>query len=56
MAEQAAEKLKKYAIPNPDRFLNGVRNLLFLGRFCETADPSPANKRGMTKCSFFRGL
>src|SRR6202030_295080 len=41
----ACGKTQKYVIPNPVRFLNGVRNLLFPWFSYETADLSPQTRR-----------
>jgi hypothetical protein len=53
----ACGKTQKYVIPNPDRFLNGVRNLLFPWFSCEQQIPHPQTTRVRDdKSDFFRSL
>jgi len=53
----ACGETKKYVIPNPVRFLNGVRNLLFLWFPCEQQIPHPQTTRVRDdKSDFFRSL
>jgi hypothetical protein len=53
----ACGKTQKYVIPNPVRFLNGVRNLLFLWFSCEQQIPHPQTTRVRDdKSDFFRSL
>jgi hypothetical protein len=57
LPEQRAEKLKKYVIPNPVRFLNGVRNLLFPWFPYGQQIPHPQTTRVRDdKSNFFRSL
>jgi hypothetical protein len=50
-------KTQKYVIPNPVRFLNGVRNLLFPWFSCEQQIPHPQTTRVRDdKSDFFRSL
>ncbi len=50
-------KTRKYVIPNPVRFLNGVRNLLFPWFPCEQQIPHPQTTRVRDdKSDFFRSL
>jgi hypothetical protein len=50
-------KTQKYVIPNPVRFLNGVRNLLFPWFPCEQQIPHPQTTRVRDdKSDFFRSL
>jgi hypothetical protein len=48
-------KTQKYVLPNPVRFLNGVRNLLFPWFSCEQQIPHPTRVRD-DKSDFFRSL
>ena len=53
----ACGKTKKHVIPNPVRFLNGVRNLLFPWFSCEQQIPHPQTTRVRDdKSDFFRSL
>jgi hypothetical protein len=53
----ACGKTQKYVIPNPVRFLNGVRNLLFPWFSCEQQIPHPQTTRVRDdKSDFFRSL
>ena len=53
----ACGKTRKYVIPNPVRFLNGVRNLLFPWLSCEQQIPHPQTTRVRDdKRAFLRGL
>src|ERR1700746_2441438 len=50
-------KTRKYVIPNPVRFLNGARNLLFPWLSCEPQIPHPQTTRVRDdKRAFFRSL
>src|SRR5260370_38380748 len=52
-----AVKNSKYVIPDPVRFLNGVRNLLFPRLFCEKQIPHPQTTRVRDdKCASVRRL
>jgi hypothetical protein len=53
----ACGKTQKYVIPNPVRFLNGVRNLLFPWFSCEQQIPHPQTTRVRDdKSDFFPSL
>jgi hypothetical protein len=53
----ARGKNQKYVIPNPVRFLNGVKNLLFPWFSCEQQIPHPQTTRVRDdKSHFFRSL